>query len=91
MRGFGSFGMSDKECFYWLVKLTNPIKDPVVEGLELDDTLRPFMFAVPLKNLESSGKGLLLTTDTGIASHEYDNVFEQILGAVRGDRRTRLE
>ena len=79
VRGFGSFGMSNKECFYWLVKLTNPIKDPVVEGLELDDTLRPFMFAVPLKNLESTGKGLLLTTDTGIASHEYDNVFEQIL------------
>ena len=37
------------------------------------------MFAVPLKNLESSGKVFLLTTDTGIASHEYENVFKPIL------------
>ena len=79
LRNFGTFGMSNKENFYWIVKLPNPIMDPVVEGLELDDTLRPFMFAVPLKNLKSSGKGLLLTTDTGIASHEYDNVFKPIL------------
>ncbi len=79
VRGFGTYGMSNKENFYWFAKLTNPIMDPVVKGLELDDTLRPFMFAVPLKNLKSSGKGLLLTTDTGIASHEYDNVFKPIL------------
>ena len=50
-----------------------------MEGLDLDDTFRPFMFAVPLKNLKSSGKGLLLTADTGIASHEYENVFKPIL------------
>lgn len=79
LRDFGTFGMSNKENFYWIAKMPNPTKDPVVEGLELDDTLRPFMFAIPLKNLKSSGKGLLLTADTGIASHEYENVFKPIL------------
>ena len=79
LRSLGTFGMSNKEKFYWVAKLTNPEMDPVVKGLELDDTLRPFMFAIPLKNLKSSGNGLFLTTDTGIASHEYENVFKPIL------------
>ena len=79
LRSLGTFGMSNKENFYWIAKLPNPVMDPVVEGLKLDDTLRPFMFAVPLRNLKSSGKGLLLTTDTGIASHGYDNIFQPIL------------
>ena len=79
LRGLGTFGMSNKENFFWLAKLTSPRMDPVVEGLDLDDTFRPFMFAVPLKNLKSSGKGFLLTADTGIASHEYENVFKPIL------------
>ena len=84
MRSFVTFGMSNRERFYWLAKLTNPIMGPVVKGLELDTTLRPFMFAVPLKNLESSGKGLRFTTDTGIASHEYENEFKPILVQIEG-------
>ncbi len=79
LRGLGTFGMSNKENLYWVAKLTNPIMEPVVEGLGFDDTLRPFMFAVPLDNLKSSGNLLLLTTDTGIASHEYENTFKPIL------------
>ena len=79
IRKLGTFGMSNKENFYWVAKLTDPTIGPVVKGLELDDTLRPFLFAVPLENLKSSGKGILLTTDTGIASHEYENVFKPIL------------
>ena len=82
LRNLGTFGMSNKENFYWAAKLTNPVTGavgPVVEGLELDTTLRPFMFAVPLQNLKSSAKGILLTADTGIASHEYENVFRTIL------------
>ena len=76
--------MSNKENFYWGMKLTDPTTDPmtvapIVSGLKPDDTLRPFMFAVPLKNLRSSGNGLFLMTDTGIASHEYENVFEPVL------------
>ncbi|MYB48110.1 MAG: hypothetical protein F4X72_02345 [Dehalococcoidia bacterium] len=77
--GLGTFGMSNKENFYWVTKLTNPTMDPFVEGLELDNTLRPFMFAVPLNNLVSSGNLLFLSTDTGIASHEYENLFKPIL------------
>ena len=79
LRGLGTFGMSNKENLYWVAKLTNPIMEPVVEGLGFDDTLRPFMFAVPLDNLKSSGNLFLLTTDTGIASHEYENTFKPIL------------
>ena len=82
LRNLGTFGMSNKENFYWAAKLTSPVTGavgPVVEGLELDTTLRPFMFAVPLQNLKSSAKGILLTADTGIASHEYENVFRTIL------------
>ena len=37
------------------------------------------MFAVPLQNLKSSAKVILLTADTGIASHEDENVFRPIL------------
>ena len=79
LQGFGTFGMSNRENFYWVTKVTDPDKNPIVEGLELDTTLRSFMFAVPLKNLKSSAQGVLLTTDTGIASREYENVFEPIL------------
>ena len=79
LRGFGTFGMSNRENFYWVNKVTDPDKNPIVEGLEHETTLRSFMFAVPLKNLKSSAQGVLLTTDTGIASHEYENVFEPIL------------
>lgn len=79
LRKFGTFGMTNKENFYWLAKLTDPTIGPVVKGLDLDDTLRPFLFAVPLKNLKSSGNGILLTMDTGIASHEYENIFNPIL------------
>ena len=82
LRGLGTFGMSNKENFYWVAKLSNPIIDPVVKEPELDDTLRPFMFAVPVKNLKSSGKVVFLTTDTGIASHEYENVFKPILAQI---------
>ena len=80
LQGVGTFGMSNKETFYWLAKLTNPRGDSVVEGLQLNDTFRPFIFAVPLKNLKSSGKGLLpLSTDAGIASHDYETTFKPIL------------
>ena len=79
LRWLGTFGMSNKENLYWVSKLGYPTKNHVVEGLELNDTLRPFMFAVPLKNLKSSAKFHHLTTDTGIASHEYENVFNPIL------------
>ena len=80
LQGVGTFGMSNKETFYWLAKLTNPRGDSVVEGLQLNDTFRPFIFAVPLKNLKFSGKGLLhLSTDAGIASHDYETTFKPIL------------
>ena len=79
MQGFGTFGMTNIENLYWVVKLMSPNREPDIEGLELDDTPRPFTFAIPLNNLQSSGMGGILTTDTGIASHEYDNAFGPIL------------
>ena len=79
LQRFGTFGMSNKENLYWVSKLGNPTKSHFVEGLKLDNTLRKFVFAVPLKNLNSSGSFHLLATDAGIASHEYENVFDPIL------------
>ena len=79
LRGLGIFGMSGRERFYWVAKLTDPDIDPIVKGLEVEYKLRPFMFAIPLKNLKSSGKLLLLTEDTYIASHESETVFQPIL------------
>ena len=75
-------GMAHQECVYWLEKFTSTITGTIgsiVEGLELNTTLRPFMYAVPLKNLKSSGKGLVLTTDTGIDPREYENILKPIL------------
>ena len=79
LQGLGTFGMSGRERFYWVAKLTDPDMDPIVKGLEVEYKLRPFMFAIPLKNLKSSGKLLLLTEDTYIASHESETVFQPIL------------
>ena len=79
LQGFGPFGMSAKEALYWLSAVANPTVSTIVEGLQLDQTRRPFMFAIPLKNLRSTGAGIRLTTDTGIASHEYETVFKPIL------------
>ena len=79
LQGIGSFGMSNKETFYWLVKLNGDTKDPIVEGLEIDSLMRPFLFAVPLKNITSPKQMLMLTADAGITSHEHDNSFRPIL------------
>ena len=79
MRGFGTFGMTNLENLYWVAKLVRPTMEPDIGGLTLDTTPRPFTFAIPLHNLRSSGTGGILTTDSGIASHEYDNVFGPIL------------
>ena len=79
LRGLGTFGMSGRERFHWIAKLVDPDANPTVEGLELDNTLRSFMFAVPLENLKPPSKVLILNTDTGITTHEYDDVFRPIL------------
>ena len=79
LQGVGTFGISGKEIFYWIAKLQNPTSEPNVKGLQLNNSLRPFVFAVPLKNLRSSGKVHFLNTDTLIASHDYENVFQPIL------------
>ena len=76
------FGMAHQESVYWLEKFTSTITGTIgsiVQGLELNTTLRPFMYAVPLKNLKSSGKGLVLTTDTGIDPRKYENILKPIL------------
>ena len=35
LRSLGTFGMSNKENFYWLAKLTNPLMGPDVKGWNL--------------------------------------------------------
>ena len=52
-----TFGMSNKENLYWLVKLADQTQEVVIPDLALDTEMRPFLYAIPLKGLSSSGAG----------------------------------
>ncbi len=76
---FETFGMSRTEYLYWMLKLSSPERDPVFQGLELDTSPRPFLYAIPIRGLPNFSKDLILAGDTGITSKENDNVFSSIL------------
>ena len=73
-----TFGMSNRENGYWLVKLSNTQVAPF-PGLDLDTELRPFLYAIPLKGLSSTSARSLVIGDSGIVSHEYDTTFAPLL------------
>ena len=76
----GTFGMSPREISYWFLRIITPELTVEVEGLDLDQSLRPFMYAIPVKGLSSSGTGASLAiNDSGIASHDWDQTFQPLL------------
>lgn len=85
--GFWAFGMPDLEILYWFQRIATPEIPIEVEGLDLDESLRPFMYAVPVKGLSSSGAGTgLAINDSGIASHDWDNIFQPLLDRLEAAR-----
>ena len=82
-----TFGMSNLEILYWFQRIITPEIPVEVEGLDLDQSLRPFMYAVPVKGLSSSGIGASLAiNDSGIASHDWDQTFQPLLDQLEGAR-----
>ena len=78
--GLGTFGMPELEILYWFQRMLTPEIPVEVEGLDLDHSLRPFMYAIPVKGLSSSGTGASIAiNDSGIASHDWDQTFQPLL------------
>ena len=73
-----TFGMSNRENMYWLMKLSNAQVAPFPD-LVLDTELRPFLYAIPLKGLSSTRARSLVIGDSGIVSHECDTTFAPLL------------
>ena len=78
------FGMSDMEKAYWLPLLTGLVRGVEMPGLTLDDQLRPFLYAVPLKGLASKGNAKSFkATDFGVTSGEDDDLFNPLLAQLK--------
>ena len=80
VRNIEIFGMSNLEIAYWFPQLTGLVRGVEIPGLTLDEKLRPFLYAVPLKGLTATGtKKSFFVRDFGITSGEYDTVFHPLL------------
>ncbi len=84
IKRIGLFGMSDLENAYWLPLLTGLVGGVEIPGLTLDDKLRPFLYATPLKGLASSGSVKSFTAkDFGVTSGGDDNFFGPLLAQTK--------
>ena len=80
IRGLETFGMSDLENAYWLPLLTGLVRGVEMPGLTLDDKLRPFLYATPLKGLSSDGNvKSFQAKDFGVTSGGDDDSFGPLL------------
>ena len=79
LESFEPFGMTPREISYWMTKLTHPRHGPVVTGLDLDTSPRPFYYAIPLQGLDYLDNNLILASDTWITYKKNDNVFDFVL------------
>ena len=76
----GFFGMTPEESVYWLATLATEGRPVEVEGLTLDRTLRPYLYAVPLRGLSLEEGSLIWTgADFGVGLGEADTVFQPVL------------
>ena len=71
--------MEPTEILHWVIRLNDPALGPHIPGLQLNTTLRPFMYAVPLNGLRGFTDGVLPVGDGGIAARANDNIFGPIL------------
>ena len=51
IRNLEFFGMTDKKLIYWFTTLATEGRIVEVEGLTIDTTPRPFLYAIPLRGL----------------------------------------
>ena len=80
IRGINIFGMAELEIAYWLPLLTGLAHSVEMPGLALDEELRPFAYAVPLKGLTSNRSiKSFFVGDFGVTSGDEDNIFRPIL------------
>ena len=74
------FGMSNLEMIHWLGLLFKPEIVIQIDQLHLDDSRRPFLYAVPIQGLSASEGGVgILVNDSGVASYQWDDVFAPLL------------
>ena len=84
IKGINIFGMPDLEMAYWLPLLTGLVRGVEMPGLTLDDKLRPFLYATPLKGLASSGSvKSFIAKDFGVTSGGDDNLFGPLLAQTK--------
>ena len=82
IRNLEFFGMTPEESIYWLATLATEGGPVEVEGLRLDRTQRPFLYAVPLQGLSlEGGSSILAGADFGVGFGEGDTAFQPILAA----------
>ena len=80
VRNIEIFGMSNLEIAFWFPQLTGLVRGVEIPGLTLDEELRPFLYAVPLRGIKATGtKQSFFVRDFGITSGEYDTVFQPLL------------
>ena len=80
IRGIETFGMSDLENAYWIPLLTGLVKGVEVPGLTLNQDLRPFLYAIPLKGIVSKGNAKSFKArDFGVTSGEDDDLFAPLI------------
>ena len=74
------FGMSNLEMMHWFGRVCKPEVIVQIDQLNLDDSRRPFLYAVPIQGLSASegGAGIPIN-DSGVASYQWDDVFAPIL------------
>lgn len=80
IKGIETFGMSAQEYLYWSTLLTGLVAGVEIPDLELNEDLRPFLYAVPLKGLTAEGKLKSFSfQDLLVVSGESDNVFSPLV------------
>ena len=80
IRGARMFGMSPLEIAYWLTSLTGVAERVEFPDLRLDEELRLFFYAVPLKGLTINGKTKSFTAaDFGVTSAANDDLFQPLI------------
>lgn len=80
IRNLEFFGMTDKKLIYWFTTLATEGRIVEVEGLTIDTTPRPFLYAIPLRGLSlEDGPSTIATADFGVGFEDGDTVFQSIL------------
>ena len=74
------FGMSHLEIAYCFPQVTGLVRGVKVDGLTLNAELRPFLYAVPLSGLTSTGeRKSFFARDFGVVAGDLDDLFGPLI------------